>query len=386
MFGQSGFDPLDDLAQAIDKIAAHEGALDPVQLARLGEQLECQRLRALRRFERDGEWRLDGSVSLAAWLRARTRTTAGIAADDVRLARALEQLPAATSAWGAGEITRQHVRVMADACTRPRAHTMVAIEDDLVAVARDQDARSFRNIVRHFTDALDGNGGAAAADRQHARRSFHLSETLDGMWRLDGLLDPELGGKLDRLVRARVDPPTMQDLRTAGQRRADALADIIDAAAAQLERGAGAGASGDVMVAVDLWMLERRAGTGLAEIVRAEAARRLGLSSETLRRITCDGRIARVITDGRSEVLDVGRTTRVVPPGMRRGLDARDGGCVHRTRAAIVRPSGATPTTRSTGRTEERRVSTTWNCGAGATTAPCTKARGAGTTPEVFWP
>ena len=45
-------------------------------------------------------------------------------------------------------------------------------------------------------------------------------------------------------------------------------------------------------------------------------------------RHTCDGSIARVVMAGRSEVLDVGRATRVVPVALRRALVLRDGGCV----------------------------------------------------------
>jgi HNH endonuclease len=35
-----------------------------------------------------------------------------------------------------------------------------------------------------------------------------------------------------------------------------------------------------------------------------------------------------VVTKGRSEVLDVGRTTRTIPPALWRALVVRDGGCV----------------------------------------------------------
>ena len=52
-----------------------------------------------------------------------------------------------------------------------------------------------------------------------------------------------------------------------------------------------------------------------------------GLSRATLDRLTCDCNITRVITDGPSRVLDVGRTTRVWPDAIRRAIETRDGGC-----------------------------------------------------------
>jgi hypothetical protein len=48
---------------------------------------------------------------------------------------------------------------------------------------------------------------------------------------------------------------------------------------------------------------------------------------DTARRITCDASLMRIVLSGRSEPLDVGRRTPVVPPGMRRALIVRDRGC-----------------------------------------------------------
>jgi hypothetical protein len=45
------------------------------------------------------------------------------------------------------------------------------------------------------------------------------------------------------------------------------------------------------------------------------------------RRIACDAGIVPVVMGGDGEVLDIGRTSRVVPVGMRRALNLRDGGC-----------------------------------------------------------
>jgi hypothetical protein len=53
------------------------------------------------------------------------------------------------------------------------------------------------------------------------------------------------------------------------------------------------------------------------------------ISAETARRIACDAGVSRVLTQGESEILDVGRSTRVVPAAMRRALALRDKGCTH---------------------------------------------------------
>jgi hypothetical protein len=52
------------------------------------------------------------------------------------------------------------------------------------------------------------------------------------------------------------------------------------------------------------------------------------IDPETLRRWACDAGIVRIITNGDSQPIDVGRRTRTIPPALRRALELRDGGCV----------------------------------------------------------
>ena len=44
--------------------------------------------------------------------------------------------------------------------------------------------------------------------------------------------------------------------------------------------------------------------------------------------LACDAAIGRILMRGKSEVLDVGRRTRLVTPAQRRALGVRDRGCV----------------------------------------------------------
>jgi hypothetical protein len=61
------------------------------------------------------------------------------------------------------------------------------------------------------------------------------------------------------------------------------------------------------------------------------------ITPETARRMACDASVARVITSGSSEPLDVGRRTPVVPASLRRAIAVRDGGCRF---PACDRPAG----------------------------------------------
>jgi 5-methylcytosine-specific restriction protein A len=51
------------------------------------------------------------------------------------------------------------------------------------------------------------------------------------------------------------------------------------------------------------------------------------VTPETARRLACDAKVSRIITDGGSQPLDVGRSSKVIPPALRRAVIVRDGGC-----------------------------------------------------------
>ena len=81
-------------------------------------------------------------------------------------------------------------------------------------------------------------------------------------------------------------------------------------------------------VIVDIGALTGITDDLLAEL-RSEAAHVGLLSQATLERLTCDCKLSRVLMDGPSQVLDVGRATRTVPTAIWNALVARDQHCSH---------------------------------------------------------
>jgi hypothetical protein len=143
------------------------------------------------------------------------------------------------------------------------------------------------------------------------------------MVRLDGDLDPETGASLLTALRAVMDAEARgqrdEDRRSPAQRRADALGEICRGWLDGADRPSIAGERPHLAVTVDVAALVG-AGTGVLDQVGPVAA-------ATLRRLACDASVVRVVMAGRSEPLDVGRKTPVVPPAMRRALVVRDRGC-----------------------------------------------------------
>jgi hypothetical protein len=323
------FDTLDELEGALDKVAGDDPAVDVARLRRLVDRAEFLWIRAVRASERAGEWQADGSVSPAAWLRERCGLSHSSASTALRIGRMLESMPEVAETFAAGDTSRQHVATIERAYTPERRDAIERFDGILAEAASSVGPHDMRTVVSRIADTIDGDDGLACDQAQYARRRLHLSRTFDGMGALDGLLDPEgreiVLTALDALMEH---DRSADDTRTTAQRRADALVGLCRVGLAHAEVGPGRRNPPLLSGMIDYEALERRGGAALALDVRAEAAHG-PLSVATLRRIACDARISRVITDGRSQPLDVGRTTRTVTAALWRALVARDGGCTH---------------------------------------------------------
>ena len=194
----------------------------------LREMIVCEEAAfaiALRRFDKSGEYKADGAVSLVEWLRSMCRLSGGAATERVGIARQLEQLPQTEQAFARGELGYQHVAVMARTAEHVGSAAVRLDEAALLKAAATMDPGQFTNLAKHFEHRVDAAGALAETNRAYTRRYFQVSEPLDGLVRLDGLLDAE-GGAVVRTALNALMRPDQTDERTSGQRRADALLEL----------------------------------------------------------------------------------------------------------------------------------------------------------------
>ena len=332
MFEYDGRPPVGRLGGALDRLAGEELAGLPV--AALGEdvlalgvarnRLEAEFARRLVAFDRGGGAAAAGAASTAAWLRHRARLAPGPAAAWVRTARRLaDDLTASAAALAAGAVSVRHVEVIAAATADLPAEAVAGGEAILLGAARELDPQRLRHAAVHLRNVVAPERVRADAAAAHAARYLTLAETFGGTVALQGQLDPEAGATVLAAVLPLASPAGPADDRTPAQRRADAL---VELARRSLDGGGLPESGGErphLNVTVDLSALLGAPGTRAAELdwaapVPVEVARRLG----------CDAAVARIVFAGPSDVLDVGRRSRVVSPGLRRALAARDRGCV----------------------------------------------------------
>src|SRR6266576_322077 len=202
------------LGDALSQI--REAGIDP---------LEAVFATGVRRFDKSGEYKADGALSLTAWLRWKCKLSGGAAMERVEIARQLEKLPETAAAFANGEVGFQHVAVLARTAEHVGAAAVRKDEASLLKAAQTMDPGQFTTVAKNFEHRVDAAGALAEANNAYQRRYFHISEPQDGLVRLDGLLDAE-GGATLRAALQRFMKPVKDDARNYGQRSADALVEL----------------------------------------------------------------------------------------------------------------------------------------------------------------
>lgn len=295
-----------------DAIAAALGLLD-----RLAAKVSA----AIGAFDAQGTWALDGATSATAWLRHRAGLTSAAAASAVRMASRLHDLPVTRNAWLEGRLSggqAQAVVANVDDRTAPlfAAHEATLVPA-LAPLSVSETARAMQ-AWRARADAVvdEAEPGAGPA------RSVHFSRTLGGRFVLDGELDVEGGALVATALRlatsadAEGEPP-----RTPAQRRGDALVDICRFFLDHQRHQRGGRHRPHLNVVVE-WETLQAGGPG----------RVIGggyIDGATVQRLLCDAAVHRLVTDGRSTILDYGTTTRTVPAPLWSALVLRDEHCRH---------------------------------------------------------
>ena len=328
-------DPVARMCAAMEELAAEDrsgwsGAARSarmVELAELEEWLHAERMRCAADWDGALAWSEDGACSPVAWLVHRTPTTKGRAAQFMRCACLVRDHEMTAKALAAQEVSSGHVDLIARA-VRHREELYADHEDVLLDAARSLPVDNFGAAAKTWRLYADDAQTNAEVATSVERAYVELSPTFGGRFVVDGELDAEAGGVVLAALDARCGP-SADGLdgwpRTLAERRAQAL---VEMCAESMDRAAR---SGRVPVALDLVVdVATLHDEPLADLmgVSCEIEGVGPVAPETARRLACDAAIARVVMRGQSEVLDLGRRTRVVSRAQRRALVHRDGGCV----------------------------------------------------------
>jgi hypothetical protein len=291
------------VAEFVDAWAAHER-----EAARLAV--------AARRLEIGGEWAVDGSVSMTAWLRHHCRMSSRDAAALVRRGRFLDTFPAIAQAACEGVVSAGQVAALHAACPTPVEVVMHAQQAEVVAIVASlsvADTEHAGRVWRLHAEALVELPEPVEPDRQ-----LRMARTADG---LVGrfVLDDAGAVQFEQAIRFASSWDGSDDTRPNQRRSADALVDVCAFFNANHTRSGTPRQRPHVELIVDADSL-----TGSLPL--AWTTDHTHLDPSTTEMLLCDCVIHRVTRAGKA-ILEYGRATRTVPIDLFRAVAARDRGC-----------------------------------------------------------
>lgn len=265
-----------------------------------------QLLRDVAEFDRRDAWRVDGAHSMAHWLQMKTSVSDRTAREWVAAAHALESLPQISAAFEEASLSWDQLRPLTSFAT--------ADEDERLA----QDAPCWSPAALEVEARRRRRTTPSEAEKTHADRFLKRRwDRQSGVLRVWGQLPYDQGA----LVEQTLDAMAKKTRSTASSGplaalRADALTELCSSWTS--ERRDGDTSTVIIHVAAN----ELAAARGVGELANGVA-----LSAETVRRVSCDGRIQMVVWSDDGAPIGVGRKTRVVPQWLLRLVKHRDKGC-----------------------------------------------------------
>jgi Domain of unknown function (DUF222) len=310
---------LERLARAIDDLELPLDSRVLTEAFALADRLNAKLLAAVGEHDATELWRNDGATSMTAWLRQHTRRSARDAAHCAKTARRLWALPATAAAYRDGVLSSGQVQAIVanlkDRTIDLYAHHEAQLVPELAPLSVADTAVAMQDWARR-ADAVVGDDPEPALPE----RSLHLSRILDGRRELSGTFDPEGGDVIATALRlAQTGDVDGEPARSPAQRRGDALVDVCRWFLDHQQTRRGGRHRPHLNVITTLADLEHRGQGRLIDGTILDAA--------TLQRLACDAGVHRVVTDGRSAILDYGTTTRTVPAPLFNALVIRDRHC-----------------------------------------------------------
>jgi Domain of unknown function (DUF222)/HNH endonuclease len=321
MLGEGGI-ALDKLEAAYREFLSREDRrVDPKRLRVVIDGLEGESAAEARASQVAGDHLADGNATVVTWLSRLCGMSATSTADRLCVGTQLESLPKIAQALRTGEISYQSTSLLCHLRDQLGDKRELFVEDEMLGYARDHSVAALRYLCRYARHVADPDGFFNEAEADFSRRRLDISQMGDGMFVVDGILDPQTGAAFRTALESLAKRLGPDDSRSHKQRMADSLGELVHHAMDEGKLPRRNGVKPHINLTTTLEGLKNEVGAPAADLELS-----LPISTRTLERIACDSTISRVLLAD-SMVIDVGRATRVVSAPTRRALRARDHGC-----------------------------------------------------------
>jgi hypothetical protein len=304
------------LAAKIEEVSIPVDGAALVEAFALVDRLQAKLTEAVADFDRAMLWESEGATSLTAWLRDRAGLTARRAHQCAAMARRLAGLPVTAAAWRAGQLSGGQVEAITAVTGGALVEVFAGHEAEVVPTLVGLSTVDTGRVMAHWKAHATADG----TEPDTPERGVHLSRTLDGTGALDGTLSPEGYAVVRTALRVAETPddPT-EPRRSWAQRRHDALVEVCRHFLDHQHTRRGGRHRPHLNVIVNLDdLVDGRGGM---------TADGTPLDGVTIARLACDSALHRVLTAGRSTILDYGTAVRTTPVNLYNALVVLDGGC-----------------------------------------------------------
>lgn len=239
-------------------------------------------------------------------------------------------LPVAAMAFHEREISPEHLDAIDDILAGLPPHIGPEQRDEhettLTELSRAAHPGAVRAAGRHLRALAEQDIPPKTEDRAPKRELVLKWSSSGDALRVSGKLDKESGVRLETLLSPLSAPrPASEgipDMRSGAQRLGDAFAELLEHAERAADLPTEAGEPPHIVVTMTLEQLTDDLNSS------ARLNHEHPIPAEVARRLACDAKIIPAVLGSRGELLDLGRSERTAPVGLRRALNVRDKGCV----------------------------------------------------------
>jgi hypothetical protein len=326
---------LAELGQVVERVAAVPfDALGDREVEQLLEglrvpvsRLEAVRARGFAVLERRAAHRAPAGGAAAAELEQRRRNAArqrmapSKAKGVAEAGRAAVDHAAVGAAFGAGEVSAEHVRLIGSLLRRVPLEDREELEGLLVELAMQLDPVAFGRRARELLVRRQPAAAERVEQLAQERRSVRATDTADGGFAFSGLLYGTAAETARVALAAFRRPDTPGEHRTPEKRGADAFEQLCEAALRAGDAPTVHGVRPHVIIVIDEADLGRPGGVARL----AHSGQPLPVSS--IRPLLGDATISRLVRDAAGTPIEASAGVRTVPTGLWKALLARDAGC-----------------------------------------------------------
>jgi len=272
------------------------------------DRLELEFSELAAEFAHTRQWDREGYNTAADWMRFNCHIKSNATWNALDVGEQAGRMTQSIESMRAGDIGFAHLATMANTADQVGK---AFDERKLLPLAQKHSPGKFYAKCLHYRHSVDAKKYAQEQSDQELNHHLSLTTAETGHLLIYGVLDPVGGAAVRTALEPLARRSGVHDGRKREQRLADALVEL-----------ASGGKPATLQVTATVETLKAMAGAPAGEMEFAQP-----ISSAAVQRMAWSCSLVRVLLDGQSMVIDVGRSKRLIDGALRRALAVRDKHC-----------------------------------------------------------